>query len=125
MGKRLILLDELCNLEFYALATVKFNPSVCLKVSTIRKYARDIKKELKRLETIDNSVKPDMQYYEKRSQALEIIKEKDVDIKALKVWNKTYKGKLNYQNYLGILKDCDLGEKLSQEEFDLLKEVLL
>ena len=56
---------------------------------------------------------------------LEIIKDKNVNIRALKYWNKTYKGKLTYQNYLDILEDCDLGEKLTQEEFDLLKEVLL
>lgn len=61
----------------------------------------------------------------KKLKALEIIKEKDVNIRALKSWNKTYKGKLNYQNYLGILEDCDLGEKLTKEEFDILKEVLL
>ena len=61
----------------------------------------------------------------KALKALEIIKEKNVNIRALKSWNKTYKGKLTYQNYLDILEDCDLGEKLTQEEYDLLKEVLL
>lgn len=62
---------------------------------------------------------------EKDLEVLEIIKKKNVNIRALKSWNKTYKGKLTYQKYLDILEDCDLGEKLTQKEYDLLKEVLL
>ena len=58
-------------------------------------------------------------------EVLEILKKKNINIRALKSWNKTYKGKLTYQNYLDILDDCDLGEKLTQEEYDILKEVLL
>ena len=73
---------------------------------------------------IDNMDK-EISIIEKALKALEIIKEKNVNIRALKSWNKTYKGKLKYQNYLDILEDCDLGEKLTQEEYDLLKEVLL
>ena len=87
-------------------------------------------KELEALEKIvdtyyiDNMDK-EISIIEKALKALEIIKEKNVNIRALKSWNKTYKGKLTYQNYLDILEDCDLGEKLTQEEYDLLKEVLL
>lgn len=62
---------------------------------------------------------------QKKLKAFEIIIKKDVNIKALKAWHKTYKGKLSFQEYLDILEDCDLGETLIQEEFDILKEVLL
>ena len=58
-------------------------------------------------------------------EMLEILKKKNINIRTLKSWNKTYKGKLTYQNYLDILDDYDLGEKLTQEEYDILKEVLL
>lgn len=61
---------------------------------------------------------------EKDLKALEIIKEKNVQIGALKYWNRTYKGKLAYQNYLEILEDCELGGKLTKEEFEIVMEVL-
>ncbi len=62
---------------------------------------------------------------QKKLKAYEIIVEKDIDIQALKFWNKIYKGKLSFQEYLRILEDCDLGGTLIQEEYDILKEVLL
>ena len=62
--------------------------------------------------------------FPKELKALEIIKEKNIQIKTLKSWNKNYNGKLTYQNYLDILEDCDLGDKLTEEEFDLVKEIL-
>ena len=60
-------------------------------------------------------------------EILRIIKEKDIDIRVLKWWLKIYKNngkELTYQDYLAILKDCDLGDKLTKDEFDLLKEWL-
>lgn len=57
-------------------------------------------------------------------KALQIIIEKNVQIGALKYWNRTYKGKLTYQTYLDILEDCELGGKLTEEEFELVIEVV-
>ena len=74
---------------------------------------------------ISNDYCEEFETIEKDLEVLEILKKKNINIRALKSWNKTYKGKLTYQNYLDILDDCDLGEKLTQEEYDILKEVLL
>lgn len=90
-------------------------------------------KELEALECIVVDLTPiakehnkeEIEQVKKSLEVLDIIKNKNVNIRALKSWNKTYKGKLTYQNYLDILEDCDLGEKLTQKEFALLKEVLL
>lgn len=61
----------------------------------------------------------------KELKVLKIIIEKNVQIGALKFWSKTYKGKLTYQDYLGILEDCELGGKLTEEEFELVMDVIL
>ena len=90
-------------------------------------------KELEALECIVADLTPiakehnkkEIEQIKKSLEALNIIKEKNVNTRALKYWNKIYKGKLTYQNYLDILEDCILGEKLTKEDFGLLKEVLL
>lgn len=88
-----------------------------------KKHFDIIRTALKRLEIIDNSVKPDMEYYEKRSQALEIIKEKRVNVHS---WYYNNCNKIPYEIYKqSIMAKTISSELLTQEEFYLLKEVLL
>ena len=79
-----------------------------------------------RLENANYELVREKEENQKKLKAFEIIKEKNVNVAALMFWNTTYKykGKLSYQIYLDILEDCDLGEKLTQEEFDLLMKEL-
>lgn len=57
--------------------------------------------------------------------AIKIVTKKNVDILALDYWIRVFNGKLTYKTYLGILKDYNLGGKLTQEEFKIVKKVLL
>ena len=88
----------------------------------IRNFNLDIiETALKRQELLELDLRianNNLKYAEKKLKALEIIKEKQVDCWALVRFDKNYRD----------LTDGDFGYisaiKLSQEEFDLLKEVL-
>ena len=68
----------------------------------------------------------DWDVLEKPLKALEIIKKKRVNIYYLEMW---WLEKHTYEQYIKDYKDCDWGtlseELLAEEEYDLLKEVLV
>ena len=99
----------------------------------------DIEKELKDKEKFEELVNMDLDLfmkavdikcliedYQKFKKALEIIKEKRVDVNSLIIEIETEEecGK-KYYNALKHYNKCVIHEILTQEEYDLLKEVLL
>ncbi len=94
------------------------------------KYDREqfdtIEKELKRLEKIDDilntggGIWAEGGFVSKNLKALEIIKEKQIDVLYIAMHSSSLKRYNEHVSFTGNNKWC-----LTQEEFDLLKEVLL
>ena len=104
-----------------------------IKELNVCKSTSNIEKELKRLEEIDNApiVPIHINRYNELSnkeKALEIIKEKRVDTRAL---IEILEEEWTWEQYMDEEDDANTGghqfsrDRLTQEEYDLLKEVLL
>lgn len=86
-----------------------------------------IENALKRLETLEEEKQSFDRQLEKKLKVLEIIKKKEVNVFML-TWYFTYS---SYDKYVNDFENVDYNmpvlsnEQLTQEEYDLLKEVLL
>lgn len=106
--------DNLCGHLDYDTTDYMFNGGY-------EEDAKIIETALKRLEKIDNSVKFDMEYYEKRNQALEIIKREPSEVIEIIT---------TYDTWEEYIKDYPISDRTiwhiikNKSEFDLLKEIL-